>query len=257
MSRNRGRAVQVKTETVATGFQKKFDFSPPRPRPFLMDLPAHIDTYEEGVARFFQWRTGLNYYAAIDQIIDFVINTRRLRVLDFQTDTGAFALRLAGRKAFAGRILSFENNITLLERAKQRALYSSCQQSLEFGHFDGCRWPVIEGFADVAVSIFDLHRHTAEQFLREAFRVITPGGYLLLAEVFQPEGVFSRFLWDLRRVQLKYLMKNPVEAEGLYLCREEAIQLFFRTGFRQVIVQGMRQPTFGEPGVFSLVAATK
>ena len=103
----------MKTD-IPTGFQKKFDFPPPRPRPFLTNLPARIDTYEDGVARFFQWRTGLNYYATIDQIIDFVINTKRMKVVDFLADTGTFALKLAGQKAFLGRVYSFDNNITLL-----------------------------------------------------------------------------------------------------------------------------------------------
>src|SRR5512138_3244835 len=104
----------MKTETPAQNYQKKFNFSPPQPRPFLANLPAKIDTYEEGVARFFQWRTGLDYYLTLDQVVDFVVNTGRLRVIDLLADTATFALRLAGRKAFAGRIYSFDNNVTLL-----------------------------------------------------------------------------------------------------------------------------------------------
>ena len=112
----------MKTETPARELQKKFDFSPPHPRPFLASLPAKIDTYEEGVARLFRRETGLDYYLTIDQIVDFAINTGRMKVIDLLTDTATFALRLAGRKAFVGRIYSFDSNITLLERAKQRAI---------------------------------------------------------------------------------------------------------------------------------------
>jgi ubiquinone/menaquinone biosynthesis C-methylase UbiE len=253
-----GRAMRVKTQVVeANGFQKKFDFSPPRPRPFLTDLPARIDSYEEGVASFFQWRTGLNYYATIDQIADFVINTKRFKVLDFQTDTSAFALRLAGRKAFGGRIYSFDSNITLLERARQRARHMKCDQNVEFNHFEGGRWPVDDGFAEVAVSFFDFHRHTAEHFLDEAYRILAPGGHLLLAEVFESGSSMGALIWSLRKLQLKYFLKNPIEAQGVYFSREEAIQLFFRAGFRQVIVQGLKQPATTFQGVFSLVAATK
>ena len=120
----------MKTETPAQKYQKKFNFSAPQPRPFLANLPARIDTYEEGVARFFQWRTGLDYYLAIDQIVDFVVDTRRVKVIDLLADTACFPSGWRGRKAFPGRIYSFDNNITLLERAKQRAaIYSRVSSS--------------------------------------------------------------------------------------------------------------------------------
>ncbi len=240
-----------------TNFQKRFDFSPPRPRPFLSNLPARIDIYEEGVARFFEWRTGMNYYATIDQIVDFVINTRRLRVLDFYADTGAFALRLAGRKNFSGRIYSFDSNITLLERARQRARHLNLQQAVEFREHDGGRWPVPDGFAEAAISIFDFHRHSAAQFLSEAVRILAPEGHLLLAEMIVPKSALSSWAWNWRKFHIKYVQKNPAEALGVYYDREDLIKLLFNAGFRQVVIQGLKQQNSLAGGVFSLVAATK
>ncbi len=247
----------MKTETPDTGFQKRFDFPPPRPRPFLSDLPARIDTYEEGVARFFQWRTGLNYYATIDQIADFVINTRRLKVLDFLTDTSTFALRLAGRKAFLGRIYSFDNNVTLLERARQRARHLNLQQVIDFRQFEAMPLPVSDAFAEIAVSIFDLHRHPAEQFLAEAFRLLSSEGHLIVAEMVEPRSTRTNISWALKKLHLKYFQKNPTEAQGIYYDREEIIRLIFAAGFRQIIVQGLKIPSSPHEGVFCLIAATK
>ena len=79
----------------------------------------------------------------------------------------------------------------------------------------------------------------------------------MLGEILQPKTPRDLLVWNLRKLQLKFLLKNPLEAHGTYYDREEAIKLFFKAGFRQVIVQGLRQPTLIEPGVFSLVAATK
>ena len=125
----------MKREKPDPNHQKRFDFSAPQPRPFLANLPSRIDTYEEGVAKFFQWRTGLDYYLTIDQIVDFALGTKKVKVIDLLTDTATFALRMAGRKAFPGRIYSFDNNVTLLERAKQRALNLSLNECIEFKHF--------------------------------------------------------------------------------------------------------------------------
>lgn len=245
------------TENSVDGAQTRFDFTSPRPRPFLSNLGAHIDTYEEGVARFFRWRTDLDYYATVDQVVDFVINTRRIKVVDLLTDTGAFALRLAGRKTFLGRIYSFDSNITLLERARQRAEHLKIHQAVEFRHYDESRLPVADSFADLAVSIFHFHRHSAGQFLSEAMRILAPEGHLILAEVLEPKSLRNRIGWSFKKLQLRYLKKNPDEADGTYYHREEIIRMLFDAGFRQVVVQGLRVPSSPHDGVFSLVAATK
>lgn len=247
----------MKTENPAQNLQKKFNFSPPQPRPFLANLPARIDMYEEGVARFFRWKTGLDYYLTVDQIVDFVINTGRIRVVDLLTDTATFALRLAGRKAFRGRIYSFDNNITLLERAKQRAVQLNLHQSIEFKHFQEPKLPVADAYGETAVSIFDLHRHPAEPYLAEILRILSPDGHLILAEFLEPKAAGTALPRFFRKMHLRYVQKNPVEARAVYYDREEIIGLLFKAGFRQVIVQELGAPASRMAGVFSLIAATK
>jgi ubiquinone/menaquinone biosynthesis C-methylase UbiE len=247
----------VNNPIIAKDAQKKFDFSSPRPRPFLANLPAQIDSYEDGVARFFQWRTGLDYYATVAQIIDFVINTRRRKVVDLVTDTGTFALRLGGRKPFSGRVYSFDSNVTLLERARQRARHMKLDSVVEFGQSDGSHVPLADSFAEIVVSIFDFHRHPAEQFLAESFRVLAPEGYLLLADMVEPNTRRNRLAWRWKQLQLRYVQKKPGEADCVYYDRESLIQLLFAAGFRQVVLQGLKVRTSDEDGVFSLVTATK
>jgi ubiquinone/menaquinone biosynthesis C-methylase UbiE len=247
----------VKDETPTQSFQKKFDFSLPCPRPFLAHLPAKIDTYEEGVARFFRWRTGMDYYLTMDQIADFVVNTGRTKVLDLLTDTATFALRLAGRKAFLGRIYSFDTNVTLLERAKQRAHHLNLQQTIEFKQFQEPRIPVPDSYGELAVSIFDLHRHSAGQYLAEANRILSPNGHLIIAEILEPKSVRAKVSWMWKRLHLRYIQKNPVETHSFSYDREEVIALIFKAGFRQIIIQGLNTPKSPHSGVFSLIAATK
>ncbi len=247
----------MKSEIRKESVQTKFDFTPPRPRPFLSNLPAGIDTYDEGVARFFRWRTGVDYHWAIDQVVDFVINTHRMRVVDTLTDTGSFALQLIGRKGFIGKLFSFDSNITLLERARQRARHMGLDQTVEFRQVAEPRCPLPDGFAEVLVSFFDFHRHPAEQFMAEAVRVLCPDGHLILAEVLEPKSAHNRWRNLLNRLHMKYVQKNPGEAEGNYYDREEMIDLVFRAGFRQIIIQGLKTPSSPHEGVFSLVAATR
>lgn len=247
----------MKTDTPAQNAQKKFDFSQAQPRPFLSNLPAGIDTYEEGVARFFRWRTGLDYYSTMDQIVDFVVNTGRVRVADMLTDTATFALRLAGRRAFAGRIHSFDSNVTLLERAKQRATHLNLQQTIEFKHFREPPLPLQDGCADLAVSFFELHRQSAPQYLAEALRILGRDGYLIVAELLEPKSRISSAMALWRKAHLRFIQKNQIEARAVYFDREQIIQLLFHAGFRQVIVQGLNVPATTHSGVFTLIAATK
>ena len=246
----------VKTEN-AEKAQKEFDFTPPRPRPLVAGLPARIDEYEEGVARFFQWKTGLDYYHVIDHVIDFVIGSERTRIVDLVADTAVFALRLAQRKAFNGRIYSFDSNVTLLERAKQRAAQLNLQRILEFKQlFHETNLPVLQdGFAEVAVSIFDLQRHQINQYLTEIRRILETGGIFIIAVHTEPKAAVPLRLW--KWINLKYIHKNQTESDTVYPDREELIKSLFGAGFRQVIVQEMNSPTTMRPGVFSLFAATK
>jgi ubiquinone/menaquinone biosynthesis C-methylase UbiE len=247
--------VMVKKENVEKA-QKELDFSPPRPRPLIAGLPSRIDEYEEGVARFFQWKTGLDYYHAMDHIIDFVISTGRTKVVDLLTDTAAFALRIAERKAFNGRVYSFDSNVTLLERAKQRAAQLKLQKTIEFKQFfNETRLPLPNCFAEVAVSVFDLHRHPLTQYLVEIIRILEPEGLFIVAVLTEPKAAAPLRLW--RWARLKYIHKNEAEADTVYPDREELIKSLFGAGFRQVIIQEMNSPTMKRPGVFSLIAATK
>ena len=248
-------SLAVKTENDEK-LQKEFDFSPPRPRPLIANLPARIDEYEEGVVRFFQWKTGLDYYHVIDRVIDLVISTERMKIVDLLTDTAAFALRITERKSFNGRVYSFDNNITLLERAKQRAAQLHLQKTLEFKQFvRETSLPLPDCFAEISVSVFDLHRHPLNQYLTEVRRILKPEGLFIIAAQTEPKAVAPFRLW--RRASLKYIHKNPAEANIVYPSREELIQALFDAGFRQVIIQELNSPTTMRPGVFSLTAATK
>jgi ubiquinone/menaquinone biosynthesis C-methylase UbiE len=247
----------MKSDNPAQSLQKKFNFSPPQPRPFLGNLPGKIDAYEEGVASFFRWKTGLDYYLTMDQIVDFVVSTGRLKVVDMLADTAVFALRLAGRKAFHGRIYSFDSNVTLLERAKQRSVQLNLQSSIDFKHFQEPLMPLTDGFGDAAVSIFDLHRHSAEQYLAEIYRILMPNGHFILAEFMEPKSAKAALPRFFRNMQLRYIQKNRAESYSAYHDREEIIQLLFGAGFRQVIVQELESSGARVSGVFGLIAAIK
>jgi ubiquinone/menaquinone biosynthesis C-methylase UbiE len=245
----------VKTKN-AEQLQKEFNFDSPRPRSFIASLPSRIDDYEEGVARFFQWKTGLDYYHAIDAIIDMVINSGRMKILDLLTDTAVFPLRLAERKAFNGHIYSVDCDVTLLERAKQRTAQLNLQKIIEFKQvLQETRLPMPDESVEAAVSFFDLQRHSIREYFAEIMRLLMPDGLFVIGVLTEPKADIAHRVW--RWVNLKYIRKNPTEADTIYPDREDLIKSLFNAGFRQVIVQELSSPTTLRPGVFSMIAATK
>jgi ubiquinone/menaquinone biosynthesis C-methylase UbiE len=247
----------AKTVPAVQNIQKQFDFSTPLPRPLLAKLPARIETYEEGVAQFFRWRTGLDYYFALDQTVDFILNTGGVKAVDLLTDTGALALKLAERKAFVGRVYSFETDVTLLEQAKQRATYLNLQRTIEFRQFQEPDLPVPDGFCDLAFSFFDIHRHPAKQYLAEVLRILTPDGHFIIADMLEPKSGRMALSSIMKRLHLRYIQNNPTEAGAIYYDREKLIQYLFGAGFRQIIVYGLNAPASPNSAVFSLIAAKK
>jgi hypothetical protein len=78
-----------------------------------------------------------------------------------------------------------------------------------------------------------------------------------LAEVLEPKSSGNSLNRAWKKFHLKYVQKNPVESHGVFYDREEMIRMLFDAGYRQVIIQGLKEPSSPDDGVFSLIAATK
>ena len=230
----------VKTETAKQKPQMEFDFFLSKPRPFLSGLPSRIDEYEARVTSFFHRKTGLDYCLIVDRVIDLVISTGGNNVVDMITDAAIFPLRLAKRDEFHGYIYSLDCNVTLIERAKQRAAQLRLQTPIEFRQWHEMQIPLAGGCADTVVSIFDLHRHPAKRYLAETIRILMPEGLLVLAEYTESKPSDLVRFW--RRTRLRYIEKNREEAEIVYPDREHIIEWLFGVGFRQVVIQEMNVP---------------
>jgi ubiquinone/menaquinone biosynthesis C-methylase UbiE len=144
-----------------------------------------------------------------------------------------------------------------LERAKQRAAHLSLHRAIEFRQFQEPNLPIPDGYCDIAFSFFDLHRHPPEQYLAEAFRILTPDGHFIVADMLEPKSGRKTLRSIVKRLHLRYIQKNPVEAGARYYEREELIQFLYQAGFRQIIIYGLNAPLSINSGVFSLITATK
>ncbi len=104
------------------------------------------------------------------------------RVLDLGTGTGIVALAAARRANFHGGITAVDLSEGMLSAAKSRALQEGFSGHVAFSQMDAEALALKNAAFDVALSLFALlHFPNPLLALQELFRVLRPGGRLVLA----------------------------------------------------------------------------
>ncbi|HEX4814163.1 MAG TPA: methyltransferase domain-containing protein [Nonomuraea sp.] len=114
------------------------------------------------------------------------------RVLDVGCGTGYLSRVIAPVVGPGGHVTGLDPSPAMIDYARRRAP-SNC--SYELG--EGQRLPFPDGSFDLVVSSLAVHHMPAEarpEALRQMFRVLRPGGRLLIAEFRPPRGRLARRL---------------------------------------------------------------
>jgi ubiquinone/menaquinone biosynthesis C-methylase UbiE len=150
-------------------------------------------------------------------------------VLDLGTGTGIVALEVAARPNFSGRITAVDLSEGMLCAAKLKAFKDGFGSRLDFCRMDAEALGLESGSFDVALSLFALlHFPNPLLALRELFRVLRPGGRLVLAVGSGPAWLSRNGLTEgiksLRRrfaIRRKKLLTGPSSLNALIARRLE------------------------------------
>ncbi|MGH9843182.1 MAG: class I SAM-dependent methyltransferase [Blastocatellia bacterium] len=204
----------------------------------------------------FQRRTGLDYKTTIAQILEAAEPFPGMHVLDVPTETGVIARHFVGQVGEKGRIIGVDSTQEKLDQARLSAQSARVGMRIE--------WKVmpIEKLAfgnesfDLVNSAMTFHRLDAEKFFAEAYRVLKPGGRLLIADELAPKAEPSAVRDTVRRAWLRFVKRDEVEAEARFHSTDELMQLLRGAGFTQIIFRTLRQR--GEHDrAFTLIKAVK
>ena len=116
----------------------------------------------------------------------------REQVLDVGCGTGTLAI-MAAQRAPTATISGLDGDVAVLERARLKAHRAGVEIHLDHGSADAL--PFADGSFDVVLSSLLFHHLTTatkRQALAEAYRVLTPGGRMVLADWGRPHNAALR-----------------------------------------------------------------
>ena len=135
------------------------------------------------------------------------------RVLDVACGTGDFSIAIA-KAVGKGEVIGVDISKEMLEVMRQKVLKNKLESiiSQEVGDGEALRFP--EGSFDRVVNAFGIRNfENREKGLREALRVLKPGGRLVILELSRPQNKIIRWFYDLYFLHILPIIGGKVSGD--------------------------------------------
>lgn len=119
------------------------------------------------------------------------------RVLDLAGGTGDLAQQLAGKVGESGEVVLADINAAMLAEGRERLTNAGLFNNLRFVQVDAEQLPFADNHFDVVTMAFGLRNVTRkERALASIYRVLKPGGVLLVLEFSKPTSALLAKVYD-------------------------------------------------------------
>ena len=135
------------------------------------------------------------------------------RVLDVACGTGDFSIAIA-KAVKKGEVIGVDISKEMLEVMRQKVLKNKLESiiSQEVGDGEALRFP--EGSFDRVVNAFGIRNfEDRDKGLREALRVLKPGGRLVILELSRPQNKIIRWFYDLYFLHILPIIGGKVSGD--------------------------------------------
>jgi demethylmenaquinone methyltransferase/2-methoxy-6-polyprenyl-1,4-benzoquinol methylase len=124
-------------------------------------------------------------------------------VLDLAAGTGDLSARFSGLVGPEGEVVVSDINAAMLEQGRIRMADQGLSGNLEYVQADAQRLPFPDDYFNCATIGFGLRNVTdKDQAIRAIYRVLKPGGRLLILEFSQPTNKPLKTIYDLYSFQV-------------------------------------------------------
>ena len=208
-------------------------------------------------AKEFKRRTGLDYQTLLTQIIEVADLHPGMQVLELATGTGMIARHLVGLVGTDGKIIGVDSTTELVERARLDAQSAKVGTRIEWRTAPLNHLPFNDKQFDLVICGLAFNQLEPTDIFREAYRILKSDSALLIAAELAPAAGLSDFIQKIRRQYYRYIKRNNEEANAHFYSSDELAEMLRGTGFRQIVIRGLKSKMGVTGRSFSLIRAVK
>lgn len=208
------------------------------------------------VARTWARRIKPDYRLVLQRLLQAIAAQPGDQVLDLGLVDATLALQLVSRIK-PGHVTYLCPTEATIQYAYKQAQAVGLEEQIDWRLAPLTKLAFPDGSFDLVTCSLAFRWLPAPTLIREAYRLLVPGGRLVIAEFLIPLSRVTDWRLWVRSRFYKYLARNPREAQATFYSADQLAELLRKTGFAPVVIQGLHKPTTKYSWTFSLIKAVK